>query len=876
MWEIFHTPPPESTEYYFNRVTKQTQWTKPDELKSEDEKLFPPCPWVEYKNPNGQTYYAHSITHESSWDKPRELIEWESAKAVRDASMGRHVPPASVKPPPVTDISNMSVEQKLRENQAKLAAKKEKKAAKRAAAEAAAAAAQAAASSTSASNDGPSASNATTATASSSTSHTANTPIEEPVYGSKDEARAAFRSLLVDKQITSKHKSFTDTIPLLQSDIRFRALKTPQERKKVFTQYIEDVIKQETELKKRQHDQLHAGVQELLRETPDITTKAKFKTFLPILELDDRYQQYHAHLLAERLLSGSQILSVNQAAVLDKMEEVFYKYIDELIEIDRKKQNEKKLENKKLFLELLKEYTTEESLRKVDQPDHRRHRDSEETKSSDDASSSTDKDSKPFITADTSFRQLESHSGLTSDPRWSLVPSDRDRGDYIDEWLDELDAIAQEKYKLEKEERRKVEKELRVELRKLLQEECEKENIHTRSRFKEVLPVLKDDPRYINFIDWYVQQSNKSSSSSSSRTRVDPAVAKADAIDKAKDLFTDFLQDLSTRLESKKKILKGSIVKDLKLVIQPTSTPAQLSEMCQAHPEWKSFTADVSTSDLHIIWMDIIEKVKAKIAYWHKKQKDDTIKVAVKLLRSLFASRVASKDIEDSSDMFSEADSMTYEVCRDLIDELNRPLIVPVPKPDLEEGEMEPEEGEIREENESVTPATMEVPRQHSSTVREGLAAWELLTHPPIPPPPEQDSNTPFTTDEYARQAVQQFHRIITDEIEATERKRLAREKSRASSSHDANSDSIEVPSSAMDGTHDSSSSTTSRKRVRSASHSRSRSRSGSHSRSRSRSHSAESGELRHTKRPKVEESSQEKQKDTEQQNEPTTMESDE
>lgn len=36
-WRVYRTPAPENTEYYFNTVTQQTQWVKPDELKTEEE-----------------------------------------------------------------------------------------------------------------------------------------------------------------------------------------------------------------------------------------------------------------------------------------------------------------------------------------------------------------------------------------------------------------------------------------------------------------------------------------------------------------------------------------------------------------------------------------------------------------------------------------------------------------------------------------------------------------------------------------------------------------------------------------------------------------------------------------------------------------------
>ncbi|OTF75801.1 hypothetical protein BLA29_014949, partial [Euroglyphus maynei] len=46
-WIEYKTP--DGSPYYYNVITKQTSWTKPDELKSEAERLLDSCPWKEYK-----------------------------------------------------------------------------------------------------------------------------------------------------------------------------------------------------------------------------------------------------------------------------------------------------------------------------------------------------------------------------------------------------------------------------------------------------------------------------------------------------------------------------------------------------------------------------------------------------------------------------------------------------------------------------------------------------------------------------------------------------------------------------------------------------------------------------------------------------------
>ena len=45
---------PDGRTYYYNTVTKQSSWEKPDCLKSSVEMLLAQCPWKEYKAENGK------------------------------------------------------------------------------------------------------------------------------------------------------------------------------------------------------------------------------------------------------------------------------------------------------------------------------------------------------------------------------------------------------------------------------------------------------------------------------------------------------------------------------------------------------------------------------------------------------------------------------------------------------------------------------------------------------------------------------------------------------------------------------------------------------------------------------------------------------
>ncbi|KXJ74426.1 hypothetical protein RP20_CCG013718 [Aedes albopictus] len=81
---------PDGRVYYYNSVTKQSLWEKPDELKSPAEKLLSQCPWKEHRSDQGKVYYHNINTKESQWVAPPEYLELkekvDAEKAAADAA----------------------------------------------------------------------------------------------------------------------------------------------------------------------------------------------------------------------------------------------------------------------------------------------------------------------------------------------------------------------------------------------------------------------------------------------------------------------------------------------------------------------------------------------------------------------------------------------------------------------------------------------------------------------------------------------------------------------------------------------------------------------------------------------------------------------
>jgi len=77
---------PDGRIYYYNSISKQSLWEKPDELKTPNELLLSQCPWKEYKSENGKVYYHNVSTKESRWTIPPELEELKTRIIAEEAA----------------------------------------------------------------------------------------------------------------------------------------------------------------------------------------------------------------------------------------------------------------------------------------------------------------------------------------------------------------------------------------------------------------------------------------------------------------------------------------------------------------------------------------------------------------------------------------------------------------------------------------------------------------------------------------------------------------------------------------------------------------------------------------------------------------------
>ena len=72
VWKATTTP--EGKTYYYNAETQVTTWTKPDELKTNEERATEGTDWTMHFS-NGRPYWAHNSTKQTTWNPPLEVQE---------------------------------------------------------------------------------------------------------------------------------------------------------------------------------------------------------------------------------------------------------------------------------------------------------------------------------------------------------------------------------------------------------------------------------------------------------------------------------------------------------------------------------------------------------------------------------------------------------------------------------------------------------------------------------------------------------------------------------------------------------------------------------------------------------------------------------
>ncbi|KAG7306274.1 hypothetical protein JYU34_008874 [Plutella xylostella] len=245
---------PDGRTYYYNSVSKQSLWEKPDELKTSAEKLMSSCVWKEYTTDAGRVYYHNIETKESSWVVPKEFqdikdqIAAEEA-AAHSAAMNADLPLGEVPlpSPPGASTGSSALDEAMAKTLASI-----------------------------------------------DPSLTNSIPIPEPIavddiavppqpgddqpetqYKDKKEAIEAFKELLRDKNVSS-NATWEQCVKVISKDARYAAFKKLNEKKQAFNAYKTQKLKDEREEQRLKIKKNRESLEEFLLSCERVTSLTKY------------------------------------------------------------------------------------------------------------------------------------------------------------------------------------------------------------------------------------------------------------------------------------------------------------------------------------------------------------------------------------------------------------------------------------------------------------------------------------------------------------------------------------------------------------------------------------------------------------------------
>ncbi len=245
---------PDGRTYFYNTVTRQSSWEKPDIMKTPAELMLSKCPWKEYTSDAGKVYFHNNETKESVWSIPAELKELKDKIRQEEEERTGKKPSAggdkagetngAAGDPPSGD-----------------AAKAAEEAAKKTALEAAMAATLAA---MNANNSAP-----------AEKEEPAEKSEPRVVFKDKKEAMEALKALLRERNVPST-ANWETALKMINKDPRWEYLCKLSEKKQVFNAYKIQRQKDEKEEQRLRAKKNKEDLEEFLMNNDRITSTLKY------------------------------------------------------------------------------------------------------------------------------------------------------------------------------------------------------------------------------------------------------------------------------------------------------------------------------------------------------------------------------------------------------------------------------------------------------------------------------------------------------------------------------------------------------------------------------------------------------------------------
>ncbi|TGO65214.1 hypothetical protein BCON_0003g00060 [Botryotinia convoluta] len=273
--------------YYYNTITKATQWTKPEDLMTPAERALLNQPWKEYTAEGGRKYWYNTETKQSSWEMPDVYKEAMSKEAASPAVAATPVPTfvagggfsaSQYDQPrdrePLGEARQIAYGSDVNGSRAQAFVP--------------------------ANND--------------------------PDYSTFEEAEAAFLKLLKRHNV-KPDLTWEEVMRSIIKDPQYRALKDPKDRKAAFEKYAIEVRLQEKDRAKERLEKLRSDFATMLRSHPEIKHYTRWKTARPIIEGetifrssnddDERRQLFQDYIMELKRANTEKEVATRKAAMDD-------------------------------------------------------------------------------------------------------------------------------------------------------------------------------------------------------------------------------------------------------------------------------------------------------------------------------------------------------------------------------------------------------------------------------------------------------------------------------------------------------------------------------------------------------------------------------
>ncbi|KAF9934417.1 hypothetical protein FBU30_002241 [Linnemannia zychae] len=568
--------------YYHHTVTKQTVWQKPDELKTPKELALEACPWKEYSTPEGKKYYHNAKTSETVWTAPEEyrtLFEQlaEETKEKEKAAAAAAVPTAStpttssasgtgtalptatavsstatvahvatpvVTPTPVTPMashpvrpltpnsSTVSIPSPLRHQAIPPASLQYQHQ-------------QPNLSGRDLNGPGftplqnpsfrpppfshqqgarpprfqqpfiPTETNTTRA----STLRESEVN-QTPEFATKQEAEDAFKGLLKETGVTSTW-TWEQTMRAVVTNPMYRALKTTAERKAAFQEYVDECRVQERKEEKERQQKQKQDFLDLLKSSDKVTHASRYTTISRLFAEEPAFKAFEDDRLRFSIFDG---------------------YVGDLIRQEKEEARQKRKAGMSALLALYQSMSGITLLTRWSQ-------------------------AQEMLQESKEFKESEVMNGLGKIDQLSVFE------DHIKHLEKEYDQNRSRERVL----RKRAERKRREGFKELLTELRTSGKLNAKSCWMQILPLIKDDPRYTEFLG-------------------QPGST-------AMELFWDLIEDLDERLYQDRKRIQN-LLGNMDYQVQPETT----FEDFQAAVSKQDKASDILTEDLKLIFDQLLGK----------------------------------------------------------------------------------------------------------------------------------------------------------------------------------------------------------------------------------------------------------------------------